>query len=459
MKAIVAHGLARELVRPRTHPNRRIRLTTIDRAVSHMPVHNLLAFRGGPDMAQLRTAFAAVLEHHPDYAGRLERRGLAEYIACRGQGLLLETQELAATLDEIDLRSPAHASMLCATECATDAVLAGNEPLIRFRISRLRDGGVVFASCTVHSLTDGSGLALFLGNLARQLAGEPLLPVALERPELPHSLEDGRAGFRQQQPIILRNLRTLVRESVRGAVGHVAGRLRSALPGARRPAFSTVPVRCVELDREDVENLRRKHGLVLGHVLNAMVLKALAAVSASRTTGRIIYIPVLDIRGRHYADNYSGNAVVMGVVEVPHEELTVAPLQKIAMRLFADNMKALNKKSMREYVSLMRFFKAQIFFRLIKREVSVMIDNVSELSLARIDFGNGAPVDFFMPPPADIWIPFLYICQTPGRGLVFQIADPDNRLAALETELARLVQLEVAPTPAVNRKEVDTEAC
>src|SRR5690606_28872353 len=116
------------------------------------------------------------------------------------------TQHLDIGLDDLDLQTPEHASMLCATECQASAVARGDEPLIRIRISFLRNGAQIFATCTIHSLTDGSGLGLFLSNLGRQLTGQPLLPVELARPKLPNALKDARRGLAKQRSFLLEKI-------------------------------------------------------------------------------------------------------------------------------------------------------------------------------------------------------------------------------------------------------------
>ncbi|WP_083914256.1 acyltransferase [Nocardia concava] len=455
MRAIPAGGLTRELVRPHTHPDLLIPLTITDRFGSHMPVHSLLVFRSGPTVEALRAALAVVLEHHADYAGRLERRGVAEYIVCRGQGVLLEVQDVDVTLDSIEIDLPAYASALCATECSSTSVQEGIEPLTRIRISRLSDGGQVFATCMPHSLTDGGGLALFLTNLARQLTGEPLAPVDLDRPELPNSPEEGLAALRERQSILPRSPSTVGQGGSRDLSGLV---VRAGSDSHPRES-STVPVGRVEIDRDSVGQLRRKHGLVMGHVLNAVVLKALARISTASECGNIFYMPVFNVRGRQYPDNYSGNSVIVGLVPVAQDQLLAEPLERIAKRLFVENIKTLNEKSLRASVSLMRYMTAEMFYRGIEHEASVMIDNVSELSLTRIDFGHGSPVAYFMPPPTDIRVPFIYISQTPAHGLLFQIADPHDRFAGFGDEIARLLQHELMSTPGATPGKADTDAC
>jgi len=455
MNAIHTTGIQRQVIRPATEVAQTFKLTNVDRAISHMPVHNILAYRSGPSVEQWASALSSVLVQHPDYAGRIRRRGLSERIICRGQGILLETQHLDIDLGDLDLQTPEHASMLCATECQASEVTNGDEPLIRIRISFLRNGAQIFATCTIHSLTDGSGLGLFLSNLGRQLGGQPLLPVELVRPELPSALKDARRGLAKQRSFLLEKIGPLALDSLSRFKNSLiqAVRRRLHLEGPATP-FTTVPVRIIEIDHSQVASLRQKHGLVLGHTLSAIVLKAFAQSHRARNKKRLLYVPVLDVRNRYFQENYSGNAVLMTVVIIPRDEIIEAPLQKLSLRLFADNMKAMNKASLLEYFSMTQFFGPSSFFGLIKQEAAIMIDNVSELSLARVDFGHGAPVMFFMPPPRDIVIPFMYIYQTLSQGLAFQIADPNGDLQDFADELDRLIKAESAHSQSTETEKV-----
>jgi hypothetical protein len=399
-------------------------LSVVDQAISHMPVHNLLLYPGLPNFSKMRAALVETLSIQPDFSGRLRRnwRDLGRVRICNSEaGILLEEQQVNAPASAINLRCPDQALIFAAPEPAA-SVVNQDEPLIRLRISRLSDGSAVLGICTIHSLTDGGGLSLFLHNLARILRGQPAQPVELGRYDIEHDFNDWRHGLKMQQATIQRTIFCPSRDIQQ--VYNGLNSIKRKFSPHQKPHANIKPALYVCIDQSGVEQLYKQHGVVVGHVLNAMVLQALSKTRFAQGKHCIMYVPVLDVRGRIYPDNYTGNAVLMGVSEVAMSLVQEDNLKSLGLKLFADNMKALKKDSLRAFISLMRFFRAEIFFHLLKNEVSIMIDNISELSFASVDLGYGVPNHIQMPPPSGIRMPFVYIYRTQDGGLMFQLSNP-----------------------------------
>ncbi|KAL1211503.1 (Z)-3-hexen-1-ol acetyltransferase [Cardamine amara subsp. amara] len=123
----------------------------------------------------IRRALSETLVYYYPFAGRLRElsnRKLA--VDCTGEGVLFIEAEADVTLAELEEANELLPPFPCLEELLFDVEGSSevlNTPLLLVQITRLTCGGFIFALRFNHTMTDGSGLSLFLKSLCELACG------------------------------------------------------------------------------------------------------------------------------------------------------------------------------------------------------------------------------------------------------------------------------------------------
>lgn len=143
----------------------------------HVPL--IQFYRNNPSMREMdpvkiiREAIAKTLVFYYPFAGRLrEGPNRKLMVECTGEGIYFTEADAEVTLDQFGhvLQPP----FPCYEELLFDVPASGgvlNCPLLLIQVTRLKCGGFIFALRLNHTMTDGPGIAQFLGAMSEFARG------------------------------------------------------------------------------------------------------------------------------------------------------------------------------------------------------------------------------------------------------------------------------------------------
>lgn len=287
------------LVRPRERSEKSSwQLTELDRANAILVIRGAWLFDQSLDAARLRDGLARVLSHYPHLAGR-PRKGQGVVFGGTGVPFTVASRPAIARADVV--ADPALAHRLAGRLSALWVQL-GRQPLLKIKLTQLRDGTLLTVTCS-HAALDGNAFYTFVRNWSWCCSGHSfevpvldpsLVPSALTvtREELVHLVET--AGWSKITPW------QLARVALLTLSGKLGGRFKvlELSPAALRRLRATA---ARESGRPDLRTFE---------ALSAFLTRMCVRLVGHPASTRCSQVTVLDARCHVAAlpASYAGNA-------------------------------------------------------------------------------------------------------------------------------------------------------
>lgn len=287
------------LIRPR-EPSAEAswQLTELDRANAILVVRGAWLFDRPIDPERLRDGLQRVLVHYPHLAGR-PRKGRGVVFAEGGVPFTVASQPGISCADIVAEPALAHRH---ADRMSALGVQFGWQPLLKVRLTRLRDGTLLTVTCS-HAALDGNGFYTFVRNWSWSCSGHPFGAPVLDPSLVPPPLAVSRDELVQQAQAAGWS-RLTAGQLLRVVLLTLSGKL-----GGRCKVLTLSPAQLRRL-RTAAARASQQTGLRTFEALSAHLTRMAVRLVGHPAATRCTQVTVLDAR-RHVATlpaEYAGNA-------------------------------------------------------------------------------------------------------------------------------------------------------